>query len=259
MVEDRDRREPGQDGAPGRVLSHFACFRFGDRFWELGTHERRELVDGLGRDLRHEALDTERRAERVELYQLYPSRSDADLLLWTALPADDPAAPGHFFECFARVVARRRPALVPSHTFWGLTRPSPYTGRGGSSREIDAIGGARERYLIVYPFAKTAEWYLRPAEERGELMREHIRVGRQFEGVQQLLLYSFGLQDQEFVVVYETEDLAGFSDLVYALRATEARAFTALDTPVLTALHLPASRTGRAGSDEIGHARVPWL
>ena len=68
-------------------------------------------------------------------------------------------------------------------------------------------------------------------------MGEHIRVGRQFAEVRQLLLYSFGLQDQEFVVVYETPDLAAFS-AVRELRGTEARRFTSLDTPVLTGRHL---------------------
>lgn len=229
-----------RDEAPERSLSHFACFRWGEAFWDLEIHERRELVDGLARDARTAA-------ERVELYQLYPSRSDADLLVWSALYAGDPAAPARFFEGFARAVARRRPELTPSHTFWGLTRPSPYTRRGGSSREIDAAAGERDPYLIVYPFAKIAQWYQRPASERGEMMREHIRIGRSFEGVRQLLLYSFGLQDQEFVVVYETHDLARFSELVYELRSTEARAFTALDAPVLTARHLADA------------SRAPWL
>ncbi len=256
MADDRGREEPvtetadRAETAPGRVLSQFATFRLGDPFWELGAHERRELVDGLVRDARPEGAGGDgpggAAPGRVELYQLYPSRADADLLLWTALPAADPAAPGRFFARFARAVARRRPALVPIHTFWGLTRPSPYTGRGGSSREIDAVGGVRSRHLIVYPFSKTAQWYLCSPDDRKEMMSDHIRIGRQFEGVRQLLLYSFGLQDQEFVVVYETEDLAGFSDLVYALRATEARRFTALDTPVLTGLHLPRAAGGAA-------------
>lgn len=231
-MADRPDRPGGAEGegVSERALSHFASFRLGDAFWALGSDERREVLDGLLRDARVVA-------GRVELYQLYPTRADADLLVWSALPAGDPTAPGRFFEGFGRAVAARRPALVPSHTLWGLTRPSPYTGRGGSSREIDAVGGERSPYLIVYPFAKTSRWYLRPEGERREMMREHIRIGRQFEGVRQLLLYSFGLQDQEFVVVYETADLAAFSELVYALRATEAREFTALDTPVLTALH----------------------
>jgi chlorite dismutase len=71
-------------------------------------------------------------------------------------------------------------------------------------------------------------------------------VGREFREVRQLLLYSFGLQDQELVVVYETTDLARFSELVRELRGTEARRFTALDTPVLVGRHVP----------DLSHA--PW-
>ncbi len=224
-----------------RNLSHFACFRLGAPFFSLGQAERSELLEGWLGELRVAA-------PRVELYQLYPSRGDVDLLVWSALPAGDDAAPGRFFEAFARATHRRRPALDPGATFWGLTRPSPYTGRRGSEREIDAVAGERAPYLVVYPFAKTAAWYLLPNGERREMMGEHIRVGREFADVRQLLLYSFGLQDQEFVVVYETGDLARFSDLVYELRATEARRFTALDAPILTACHRPED-----------DALAPWL
>ncbi len=215
-----------------RTLSHFASFRLGEAFFSLGVSARRELLESWLGELRVAA-------PRVELYQLYPTRGDLDLLVWSALPAADAAAPGRFFGAFARATHRRRPALVPGPTFWGLTRPSPYTGRRGSDREIDAVAGERAPHLVVYPFAKTADWYLRPDGERRDMMGEHIRVGREFADVRQLLLYSFGLQDQEFVVVYETSDLARFSDLVRELRGTEARRFTALDTPILTALHRP--------------------
>ena len=66
------------------------------------------------------------------------------------------------------------------------------------------------------------------------MMNEHIRIGKQFREITQLLLYSFGLQDQEFVVVYETDDLTLFSRLVYDLRDTEARRYTRSDTPLHT-------------------------
>jgi chlorite dismutase len=215
-----------------RALSHFAALRLAPSFWELGTGQRvallRELLEGA-----------RAAAPRVELYQVYPARGDADLLVWSALDAGEPEAPGRFFDAFAREIGRRRPHLEPGPTFWGFTRPSPYTGRGGSEREIDAVAGERLPYLVVYPFAKTADWYLRPEGERRELMGEHIRVGREFREVRQLLLYSFGLQDQEFVVVYETTDLARFSELVRELRGTEARRFTALDAPVIVGRHVP--------------------
>lgn len=215
-----------------RALNHFAGFRLAPSFWNLGRDERTHLVQSL--------LERARvAAPRVEAYQLYPTRADADLLLWSALPASEPEVPGRFFHALARAVAAGRPHVEPTHTLWGFTRPSPYTGRRGSDREIDAVAGERNPYLVVYPFAKTSDWYLRPEGERRDLMGEHIRVGRSFQEVRQLLLYSFGLQDHEFVVVYETPDLAHFSELVRELRGTEARRFTSLDAPVLVARHLP--------------------
>jgi chlorite dismutase len=68
-------------------------------------------------------------------------------------------------------------------------------------------------------------------------MNEHIKLGKQYPEIKQLLLYSFGLQDQEFVVSYEMEDLAQFSDLVKGLRETEGRRHTLFDTPVITGVH----------------------
>jgi chlorite dismutase len=222
--------QPPQEPSPS--LGHFAGFRFGPSYWDLAPDHRRDLLRGLLAGAREAA-------ERVEAYQLYPTRPEVDLLLWSALSAADPEAPARFFRRFGHAVARCRPHLEPSVTLWGLTQPSPYTRRGGSEREIDAVGGERHRYLVVYPFAKAAEWYLKPAEERRELMGGHIRVGRRYDQVRQLLLYSFGLQDHEFVVVYEMDDLAPFSQLVRDLRETEARRFTLLDAPILTAVHLP--------------------
>ncbi len=220
-----------------RTLCHFACFRLGASYWSLSGEERRALFRGLVDELAETC-------PRVEVYRVYPTRADADLLLWSALDAGepeapDPEAPGRFFEGLARAVHRRRPHLEPARTLWGFTRPSPYTGRKGSDREIDPVAGERAPYLVVYPFAKTADWYLRPESARRDMMGEHIRVGRRHPEVRQLLLYSFGLQDQEFVVVYETPDLAGFSELVRELRETEARRFTAMDTPVLVGAHCP--------------------
>lgn len=91
----------------------------------------------------------------------------------------------------------------------------------------------------MYPFVKTTDWYLMSKDARQGMMNEHIRVGKQYPAIRQWLLYAFGLQDQEFVVVYEAEDLVLFSDLVQALRGTEARRYTLRDTPIFTALYRP--------------------
>ena len=95
------------------------------------------------------------------------------------------------------------------------------------------------RYLVVYPFVKSVEWYLSPAADRQDVMKGHMRVGHRYPQVRQLLAYSFGLDDQEFIVAYETDDLIAFQDLVRELRETESRRATVRDTPIVTAIHRP--------------------
>jgi chlorite dismutase len=109
--------------------------------------------------------------------------------------------------------------------------------------ELDPFDGQRNPYLVVYPFVKTTDWYLLDVETRREMMFDHISIGKQYPEVSQVLLYSFGIQDQEFVLVYEMEDLTQFSQLVHELRATEVRRFTARDTPLHTAVYHPAEET----------------
>jgi chlorite dismutase len=140
------------------------------------------------------------------------------------------------------VTAPYRRLLQPIHSLWGFTRPSEYT-KVRSAQEIDPFENRRRQYLIMYPFTKTPEWYLMSREARQGMMNEHIRIGKPYEDIKQLLLYSFGLQDQEFVVVYETDDLPRFSDLVNELRDTEGRRYTLQDSPVYTAVYHPAEET----------------
>ena len=128
--------------------------------------------------------------------------------------------------------------LQPSLSMLGLTRPSQYVKRP-TRQEQSLFDGDRSRYLIVYPFSKSIEWYLSAAAERQRVMAGHMQVGHRFPQVRQLLAYSFGLDDQEFIVAYETDDLIAFQDLVRALRETESRRATVRDTPIITAIHRP--------------------
>lgn len=120
----------------------------------------------------------------------------------------------------------------------GLTRPSVYT-RRPDAQEQAVFSTERNRYLVVYPFTKTTDWYLLSKEIRQSMMNEHIRVGKQFPTIRQVLVYSTGIDDQEFIVAYETDDLKVFQDLVIALRETEARRYTLRDTPIITGIHRP--------------------
>jgi chlorite dismutase len=128
--------------------------------------------------------------------------------------------------------------MSPSLSMIGMTRPSQYVKRP-TTQEQSLFSGERSKYLVVYPFVKSTEWYLTPAEARQEVMKGHMRIGHGYPQVRQLLAYSFGLDDQEFIVAYETDDLVAFQDLVRDLRATESRRSTIRDTPIVTGIHRP--------------------
>jgi chlorite dismutase len=167
-------------------------------------------------------------------YSTIGLRAEGDLLLWRmadrAEDVQETAA-----ELLAAGIGRW---MSPALNLIGLTRPSQYVKRP-TTQEQSLFSGERSRYLVVYPFVKSIEWYLAPAEERQEAMKGHMRIGHAYPQIRQLLAYSFGLDDQEFIVAYETDDLVAFQDLVRDLRATEARRSTVRDTPIVTGIHRP--------------------
>jgi chlorite dismutase len=219
---------------PDIVLGHFTTYRFTPAFWDLNAKRRKERaaewLAGLAAS-----------ADRTTLYLTQGLETDGDVLVWTSLSVGDAARPGEFFMERAAAANGHRDVLDPRHVLWGMTRPSEYS-RARSAQEIDPFAPERSPYLVMYPFTKTADWYLLGRETRQGMMNEHIRIGKQFREIKQLLLYSFGLQDQEFVVVYETDDLALFSRLVYDLRDTEARRYTKADTPLHTGVQVTPER-----------------
>jgi nitrite reductase/ring-hydroxylating ferredoxin subunit len=94
------------------------------------------------------------------------------------------------------------------------------------------------KYLFVYPFIKTRAWYSLPKAERQRMMDEHVRVGRKFPTIRLNTTYSYGLDDQEFVVAFEGDNPAEFLDLVMELRESEASSYTLRDTPTLTCVQM---------------------
>jgi chlorite dismutase len=224
-----------------RTLNHFVFLRFKDGYYALSSGERKEFQNALLAGLR-DATRHAGGASNLDIYQVYPAETGADLLAWSAVQAEDPCMAAGFFERFARTTNPHRHLVEAVHTLWGFTKPSQYT-KTRSTQEIDPFAAERKPYLVVYPFVKTVDWYLLSREARQGMMNEHIKLGKQYPEITQLLLYSFGLQNQEFIVVYETDDLVHFSDLVYELRDTEARRYTQRDTPLYTAIYHPAEET----------------
>ena len=123
------------------------------------------------------------------------------------------------------------------YSFLGLRKGSEY-----SDEERLQPRGFRGKYLFVYPFVKSREWYALPAQERYRIMQDHIRVGREYPGVDNHTSYSFGLDDQEFVVAFDTDDVGTFLDLVQRLRSTEASRYTLRDTPSFTCIAMSLER-----------------
>jgi chlorite dismutase len=177
------------------------------------------------------------RAEQRLMQHAYSTiglRAEGDLLLWRMASSIE-----ELEETAADLLAAGIGQwLTPAISMIGLTRPSQYVKRP-TTQEQSLFSGERSRYLVVYPFSKSVEWYLAPAEERQAVMRGHMKIGHAYPQVRQLLAYSFGLDDQEFIVAYETDELVAFQDLVRELRESESRRATIRDTPIITAIHRP--------------------
>lgn len=212
-----------------RIFSHFHFLHFSQSYWNLSPSEKQEMQKKLLSVLSE-------KFNKFELYQAFPLRSDVDLILWSTIEMSEELSIAQYFKTMATTLNPFRKFIDSKESWWGMTRPSDYA-RGKSAQEIDPFDNQRSTYLVVYPFSKTASWYKMSRDARQGMMNEHIRIGHQFPQIKQLLLYSTGLQDQEFIVTYETADLSEFSKLVMDLRSSEARLFTDRDTPIFTAIY----------------------
>jgi chlorite dismutase len=231
-----------------REYIRFAFYRFDASWRALDRDARRRALDEL------EAVLATPVAPWQQCYSLVGLRPDADFGIW--LKTEEGTGPLQEFERRLRASAAGD-HLELAHNFISMTKPSPY-----ARKETDA---AREKlraypdgspYVFVYPMVKTRPWYALPPEERGRIMREHIAVGHKYPKIRINTSYSYGLDDQEFVVAFEGDDPAEFLDLVHDLRFTEASSYTLRDTPMFTCvLRSPADLVAEFASRALAHAR----
>jgi chlorite dismutase len=217
----------------GRTMVQFAFYKF-DAAWRRQSLEAREEDKAAFRCAVEESADE----MMVRAYSLVGIRGDVDLLLWNATPELD-LIQKHASRLLNTGIGRW--ATQP-YSYLAMTRQSDYT----DPTEKDAPPGRRlvirptgRKYLFVYPFVKTRAWYLLSLEERQAAMTTHIQVGHKFPTVKLNTTYSFGIDDQEFVVAFETDIPADFLDLVKALRETESSKYTLRDTPIFTCVQMP--------------------
>ena len=169
----------------------------------------------------------------LRAFSLVGTRGDADMLI---LSQAENLERIHEFHVVLQQSGLMKWCRIP-HSFLAMTKPSEY-----SEESRLEVRPAHGKYLFVYPFVKTRAWYALAPEERWRIMQEHIRVGKEFPSVDLNTSYSFGLDDQEFVVAFESDNPADFLDLVQKLRTTESSAYTLRDTPTFTCVTVSVER-----------------
>ncbi len=197
--------------------------------------EWRLLSDGDKQTYRDEfvkTVDEFRSSLLIHSYSTIGLRTNVDFMIWRI---------GYELEPIQAMTARLNKTnmakyIEPAQSFLSMTKRSMYIDKDNPEHVEDRLHiiPGKSQYLFVYPFVKTREWYSRPAEQRQEMMDEHIRIGSKYRSVKLHTTYSFGLDDQEFVVAFETDHPADFLDLVQELRETQASSYTLRDTPMFT-------------------------
>ena len=165
---------------------------------------------------------------RFRTYSTLGLRDDAEFLFWFAAETVEEIQ-NVISKLYLTVFGKY---IIPSHVYLSCTRPSTYARKG---RTLSFVAGEEPRkFVIVYPFTKTREWYLLPKEQRQKMMDQHIDVSEKYPQVILNTTYSFGISDQDFMLAFECDNLRDFQNLIMDLRQTQVSAYVAVDTPMIT-------------------------
>lgn len=171
----------------------------------------------------------------VHSYSMVGIRSDADFMLWRIAKTVE-----QFQEMMTRLLhTGLGKYLQITYSYLSFTKRSMYVDKMDPEHQnprMYIIPGMK-KYLFIYPFIKTRDWYQLSYPARQGMMDEHIQVGSKYPSVKLNTTYSFGIDDQEFVVAFETDEVTDFSLLVQDLRETEASRYTLRDVPMFTCIH----------------------
>jgi chlorite dismutase len=233
----RPQTGPQASGSSGPAIQRqfvsFAYFKLDPAFRRLDEHEKLQARSEFLK-----VFQTPRDGLICLTYSTVGLKPDCDFLLWRI-----GATPDQFQAQQQQMNKTRLGAyLTTPHTFLSMTKRSMYIDKLDPFHTVESrthIIPGKRKYLFVYPFVKTRDWYLLPLEERQQIMDVHIRVGNKYPSVKLNTTYSFGLDDQDFVVAFETDEPKDFLDLVMELRETQSSKFTERDTPIFTCLQMP--------------------
>lgn len=216
-----------------RQYVRFAFYKVDPAWRRLSPEEQAEQKQELS-----DVIRTFNRRMLLRPYSLIGTRADAELLLWQIAESPLP------FRELATAIARTRMGayLTMVYSYFSQTKRSLYEIRGVADateeEERLVIDPTESKYLFVYPFIKTRDWYQMSLQARQGIMDEHIDVGRKYPSVRLNTTYSFGIDDYEFIVAFETDEPSDFLDLVQELRETESSRYTLQDTPLFTCINM---------------------
>jgi chlorite dismutase len=226
---------PGPGGGPQvqRQFVSFSFFKLDPAFRRLDDHEK---IQARSEFLK--LFEKPRPGLMCLTYSTVGLRPECDFLLWRIS-----LSPDAFQEQNKAINKTRLGAyLTTPFSFLSMTKRSMYIDKLDPFHTAESrthIIPGKRKYLFVYPFVKTRDWYLMPLAERQKIMDVHIAMGNKYPSVKLNTTYSFGLDDQEFVVAFETEEPKDFLDLVQELRETQSSKYTLRDTPIFTCIQMP--------------------
>jgi hydrogen peroxide-dependent heme synthase len=190
-------------------------------------------VDVAGLAQQVDALATRHSIHIRGIYASLGFRTDSDLAMWWI--ADSAEA----LQAMLAGVRRAELGALVDQT-WGLMgvhRPPEV-----AKDHLPAFmrGDSPKNYVVIYPFVRTAEWYLMPRDQRAALLREHGELGRQYPTVLANTTSGFGLGDWEWILAFEAENLRDLVDCMRRLRDAEARRYAKEDIPFITGIRADA-------------------
>ena len=211
----------------GLACAAYGVFHAGDVPAQLPRDERRALA------VEAEAALTSIQGVAVRgTYDTTGYRPDADLMVWLAGPDPDAVQDA--------LAALRRTSLgLALRPFWsaiGIHREAEFN---KTHQPAFFAGEPARRYLCVYPFVRTPEWYLLAPEQRRDMLAEHGQMGRDYPDVRANTVSAFGLGDYEWLLAFEAEELVRILDLIRHLRGSEARRYTKTELPFITGVRKP--------------------
>jgi len=212
----------------------FLCYRIDPAYRRLDAPRRAAAASEFTRLLVRPGSPLE-----IRPYLTAGFRTDCDFFLW--LIAKDPLEfPRFVTELWKTEIGKH---LVATHAFLAVTKPSPYL--PGHLQHFER-GPADDAYCFIYPFTKTHAWYQLTRDKRRDMMKIHNEIGHKFPNVKINTTYQYGLGDYDFMLAFETSDPKEFSDLVQALRETEARVYTVTDVPLIPGVKKTAEELAAA-------------